>query len=123
MDRRFEIKGEAALEDGTVLVVDDYAHHPTEVEATLSAAARGWADRRIVAVFQPHLYSRTRDLAEEFARAFYDADVLIVTDVFPAREAPIEGVTGQMISDLARQFGHRDVHYVEDKTVLPAYLE
>ena len=126
VDRRFQVKGEAPVErdgeTGTVLLVDDYAHHPTEVEATLTAAARGWADRRIVAVFQPHLYSRTQDLADEFARAFYDADVLVVTDVFPAREEPIEGVTGQMISDRARLFGHRDVHYVADKAELPVYL-
>jgi len=80
-------------------------------------------DRRVVAVFQPHLYSRTRDLAEEFARAFYDADVLVVTDVYPAREEPIEGVSGQMIADLARQYGHRDVHYVSQKGALPAHLQ
>jgi len=126
VDRRFQVKGEAELtkagETGTVLVVDDYAHHPTEVEATLEAAARGWSDRRVVAVFQPHLYSRTRDLAEEFALAFYDADVLVVTDVFPAREEPIEGVSGKTIADLARQFGHRDVHYVSQKGALPAHL-
>ena len=126
VDRRFQVKGEAPVardgESGTVLLVDDYAHHPTEVEATLTAAARGWADRRIVAVFQPHLYSRTQDLADEFARAFYDADVLVVTDVFPAREQPIPGVTGEMISDRARQFGHRDVHYIADKAELPTYL-
>ncbi|WP_412063724.1 UDP-N-acetylmuramate--L-alanine ligase [Rubrivirga sp. IMCC45206] len=127
VDRRFQVKGEAAIADldgasGTVLVVDDYAHHPTEVEATLMAAARGWPDRRIVAVFQPHLYSRTRDLAEDFARAFYDADVLVLTDIFPARETPIEGVTGEMVADLARQFGHRDVHYVEDKAAISDYL-
>ncbi|MEM0961830.1 MAG: UDP-N-acetylmuramate--L-alanine ligase [Bacteroidota bacterium] len=128
VDRRFQVKGEVEAhsgdgEAGTILLVDDYAHHPTEVEATLSAAARGWSDRRIVAVFQPHLYSRTRDLAEDFARAFYDADVLVVTDVFPAREEPIEGVTGELVADLARQFGHRDVHYVSQKGALPAYLQ
>ncbi len=127
VDRRFQIKGEARLPEApagsaTVLVVDDYAHHPTEVEATLQAAARGWPERRIVAVFQPHLYSRTQDLADEFARAFYDADVLVLTDVYPAREEPIEGVTGEMIADLARAAGHRDVHYVQDKTELPAEL-
>ncbi|WP_349256284.1 MULTISPECIES: UDP-N-acetylmuramate--L-alanine ligase [Rubrivirga] len=134
VDRRFQIKGEGAapphpdgeggVESGaaTVLVVDDYAHHPTEVEATLLAAARGWPDRRVVAVFQPHLYSRTRDLADDFARAFYDADVLVVTDVYPAREAPIEGVSGQTVADLARQYGHRDVHYQADKTALPDTL-
>ena len=127
VDRRFQVKGEAAVtyggESGSVLVVDDYAHHPTEIEATLEAAARGWPDRRVVAVFQPHLYSRTQDLAEEFARAFYDANVLVVTDVFPAREEPIEGVSGQMVADLARQFGHRNVHYVSQKGALPAHLQ
>ncbi len=126
VERRFQVKGEAPLtrdgDAGTVLVVDDYAHHPTEVEATLTAAARGWADRRIVAVFQPHLFTRTRDLADEFARAFYDADVLVLTDVFPAREEPIAGVSGQLVADQARQFGHRDVHYVADKADLPTYL-
>lgn len=129
VDRRFQIKGEAPLAAtadgapaGSVIVVDDYAHHPTEVEATLQAAARGWPDRRIVAVFQPHLYSRTRDLADEFARAFYDADVLVLTDVYPARETPIEGVTGQMLADLAREVGHRDVQYVPDKAQLPVVL-
>ncbi len=118
VDRRFQLKGEAA----GVLVVDDYAHHPTEIEATLAAAAKGWPERRIVAVFQPHLYSRTRDLQDEFARAFYDADVLVLTDIYPAREEPIEGVTGQMLADLARRFGHRDVHFVADKQELPHSL-
>ncbi|WP_420455828.1 UDP-N-acetylmuramate--L-alanine ligase [Rubrivirga sp.] len=127
VDRRFQVKGEATLDvggqTGTVLLVDDYAHHPTEIEATLAAAARGWGDRRVVAVFQPHLYSRTRDLAEEFANAFYDADVLVVTDVYPAREEPIPGVTGQLVADLARQYGHRDVHYVAEKGALPVHLQ
>ncbi|MEM6327735.1 MAG: UDP-N-acetylmuramate--L-alanine ligase, partial [Bacteroidota bacterium] len=122
VDRRFQMKGEATVSDGSVLVVDDYAHHPTEVEATLAAAAKGWSDRRVVAVFQPHLYSRTRDLQHEFARAFYDADVLVLTDVYPARETPIEGITGELIARLARQYGHRDVHYVEDKAALPVAL-
>ena len=126
VDRRFQIRGEAEVAGSpgaaSVVVVDDYAHHPTEVSATLEAAARGWPSRRVVAVFQPHLYSRTRDLADEFARAFYDADVLVVTDVFPAREAPIEGVDGRMIADRARDYGHRNVHYIQDKDELPAGL-
>lgn len=122
VQRRFQIKGEAEYDGDTVVVVDDYAHHPTEVEATLEAAARGWPARRVVAVFQPHLYSRTRDLADEFAHAFYDANVLVVTDVYPAREAPIEGIDGQMVADRARDYGHRDVHYIEQKTDLPTAL-
>ena len=115
--RRFEIKGE---KDG-VMIVDDYAHHPTEIRAALSAARQGW-DRRIVAVFQPHTYSRTKDFYSEFATSFDDADIIVLTDVYPAREEPIEGVTGQLISDAARAAGHRSVYYMEDKTKLPDLL-
>ena len=118
VDRRFQVKGEAK----GILVVDDYAHHPTEIAATLEAAARGWPERRIVAVFQPHLYSRTQDLADDFARAFYDADVLVLTDIYGAREEPREGVDGMLLVDLARRYGHRDVHYVADKAELATYL-
>lgn len=109
--RRFEIKGER----NDVLVVDDYAHHPTEVRSTLTAARNGWK-RRIVAVFQPHTYTRTRDFFQDFATSFHDADVLVLTDVYAAREQPIEGVDGQLIADAARAAGHRDVHYIQDKT-------
>ena len=127
VDRRFQVKGEAPApgapaDAASVVIVDDYAHHPTEVVATLHAAVGGWPDRRVVAVFQPHLYSRTRDLAHEFARAFDDASTLVVTDVYPARESPIEGIDGRLIADLARAYGHRDVHYVADKDNLPAAL-
>ncbi len=118
VDRRFQIKGSAR----DTLVVDDYAHHPTEIAATLAAAAKGWPERRVVAVFQPHLYSRTRDLADDFARAFYDADVLVLTDIYGAREEPLDGVDGHLLVDLARRYGHRDVHYVPDKAELPAFL-
>ena len=108
VQRRFQVLGEYS----GVLVIDDYAHHPTEVAATLTAACEGYPDRRIVAVFQPHLYSRTLELKDEFARAFFNADVLVVMDVYPARETPLEGVSGEMIATLARQRGHGDVHYV-----------
>lgn len=117
--RRFQIKADV----NNVLVVDDYAHHPTEVQATLKAARDGWKDRRIVAVFQPHLYSRTKDLYEDFGLSFFDAEVLVVTDIYPSREKPIEGVTGALIADTARNYGHRDVHYVVDKKELPAKLK
>ena len=106
VQRRFQVLGEYR----GVLVIDDYAHHPTEVAATLTAACEGYPDRRIVAVFQPHLYSRTLELKDEFARAFFNADVLLVMDVYPARETPLEGVSGEMIATLARQRGHGDVH-------------
>lgn len=97
------------------LVIDDYAHHPTEVHATLEAAAGAWPDRRIVAVFQPHLYSRTRQFVTEFGGAFFDADVLVCMDIYPAREAPEPGVTGELIADAARSAGHPAVTYVPEK--------
>jgi UDP-N-acetylmuramate--alanine ligase len=118
VDRRFQIKGE--VDD--IIVVDDYAHHPTEIEATLEAASEGWPGRRVVAVFQPHLYSRTRDFQDGFARAFYDADVLVLTEIYGAREQPIEGVSGKMLADLTSRYGHRDVRFVADKEAVPDYL-
>jgi UDP-N-acetylmuramate--alanine ligase len=116
--RRFQIKGTAQ----DVVVIDDYAHHPTEVQATLQAARAGWKDSRIIAVFQPHLYSRTRDLYNEFGSSFFDADVMVVTDVYPAREQPIEGISGKLIADTASDFGHQHVIYVPDKKDVPAKL-
>ena len=92
--RRFDIKG--VYDD--ILIVDDYAHHPTEVEATLESARSGW-DRRIVAVFQPHLFSRTKEFFKEFAHALHTADIVIITDIYPAREQPIAGVTSKLIYD------------------------
>jgi UDP-N-acetylmuramate--alanine ligase len=109
--RRFETKGER---DG-VLVVDDYAHHPTEISATLAAARQVYPQRRLVALFQPHLYSRTRDFAEQFGRALTACDVALVTDVYPSREKPIAGVTGEMIARAARQAGHANVVYLADR--------
>jgi UDP-N-acetylmuramate--alanine ligase len=99
--RRFEALGEV---EG-VRVIDDYAHHPTEIAATLRAARALYPGARLVAVFQPHLYSRTRDFAPAFGRALADADVVWVTDVFPAREKPIEGVTGDSVASAARAAG------------------
>ncbi len=118
VQRRFQLLGEK----NGILVVDDYAHHPTEVEATLEAAADAFPGRRIVAVFQPHLFSRTRDFLHGFAHAFFDADVLVLTDIYPAREQPIEGVTGALLAETAQRYGHRAVQYVADKTDLPAHL-
>ncbi len=95
------------------MVVDDYAHHPTEVSATLQAARDGWK-RRIIAVFQPHLYSRTKAFYKEFAASFMDSDILIVTDVYPAREKPINGVNGKLVFDAAKSAGHKQAHYVPE---------
>lgn len=117
--RRFEKLGEA----GGVLVIDDYAHHPTEIRATLAAARGAFPDRRVVAVFQPHLPSRTRDLGAEFAESFGDADLAILTDIYLAREQPLEGVTGAGLAALtAERRGAAHVTYVGDKAQLPARL-
>ena len=115
--RRFEIKKRIA----GMMIVDDYAHHPTEVKSSLSAAQTGW-DRRVIAVFQPHLYSRTRDFKDEFGSSFNHADVVIITDVFPAREAPIEGVTGKIIADAVESSGHKEVHYLPEKEKISDFL-
>jgi len=114
--RRFETKY-----DKDILVIDDYAHHPTETSATLAAIRSGW-DRRLIAVFQPHLFSRTKDFYQEFGRSFLNSDIFICTDVYPAREEPIEGVTGRMIADIAKKFGHKNVIYLEDKNEIPDLL-
>jgi UDP-N-acetylmuramate--alanine ligase len=103
VERRFERKGEA----GGVLVIDDYAHHPTEVSATLAAARAAFPARRIVALFQPHLYSRTRDFASEFGNSLaHGSDAFLLTDIYKAREQPIDGVTSALIADAARRAGH-----------------
>lgn len=108
-DRRFQIKGKK--ED--ILVVDDYGHHPTEIIATLSAA-RNACRRRIVTAFQPHRYTRIQALEEDFARAFYHSDVLVVLPIYSAGEDPIAGVTAERLVELIKKHGHRDVCYVPD---------
>lgn len=107
-DRRFQFKGEEA----GVVVVDDYGHHPTEIKATLAAAKIGSAGRRIVVLFQPHRYTRTKDQMEEFARSFNNADVLFVTDIYAASEDPIEGITSEALTEAIKRFGHKSAHYI-----------
>ncbi|MCX7895808.1 MAG: UDP-N-acetylmuramate--L-alanine ligase [Thermoanaerobaculum sp.] len=103
--RRFEVKGTA----GGVTVVDDYAHHPTEVIATLQAARQRFPGRRIVAVFQPHLFSRTQTFAREFGEALLEADLAFVLPIYPAREQPLPGVSAELVVEAARKAGHRRV--------------
>lgn len=117
--RRFEVKGEAA----GIVVVDDYAHHPSEVAATLDAAAAAYPDRRIVAAFQPHLYSRTRDMCDAFGGAFFNADVVVIAGIYPAREAPLPGISGKLVADRAVSRGHKNVFYVEDRRDLATRLD
>jgi len=105
-----------------IRVYDDYAHHPTEIQATLKGLSQH-AENRIIAVFQPHLYSRTRDFAEEFGRSFYNAYILVVTPIYPAREKPIPGISGQLIVDSAIQSGHRNAIYVEQNENITSTLQ
>jgi len=116
--RRFELRETVA----GVMIVEDYAHHPTEIRATLEAAKRGWP-RRVVAVFQPHRYTRLAKLMDSFATAFNQADVLVLTDVYPAGEAPLPGVDGRALFEEVRQFGHKRVFYEADMRKVPALLK
>jgi UDP-N-acetylmuramate--alanine ligase len=117
IQRRFQIKGEKK----GILVVDDYGHHPVEIMATLKAARSGWK-RRVVAVFQPHRYSRTQALFKEFLAAFYDADVLVLTDIYPAGEDRIEGVEAKSLFEGIREYGHKDVTYIPNKKEIAEHL-
>ncbi|MAE94358.1 MAG: UDP-N-acetylmuramate--L-alanine ligase [Deltaproteobacteria bacterium] len=117
VERRFELKGEAA----GVRVIDDYGHHPTEIRATLSAA-RAVHEGRLVVIFQPHRYSRTRDLFEDFAAAFHDADLLVVTEIYAAGEPKIPGVESAELVRAVAERGHRGARLASDQTLLPESL-
>jgi UDP-N-acetylmuramate--alanine ligase len=119
VQRRLQIKGEV----NGILVVDDYGHHPTEIRATLDAVREGWPDRRLVVAFQPHRYSRTEALFEEFQTAFHRADILILTDIYAASEQPVEGVTSQHLLEAIKSHGQRNVHYVSSVEELPGKLQ
>ena len=114
--RRFEPIGEAM----GVEVFDDYAHHPSEIVATLEAARKVWSDRRLVVVFQPHRYTRTKALYEDFAKALCMADFVVITDIYPADESPIEGVTSMLIVDSMKNMGYTNVEYIPWKDILEA---
>jgi UDP-N-acetylmuramate--alanine ligase len=107
---------------GGITVLDDYAHHPTEIRATLAAARGRFPGRRIVAVFQPHLFSRTRDFAGEFGEALATADEVWVTDVYPAREAPIEGVSGVLVAQATLDAGASSVTFHPELAELPSEI-
>jgi UDP-N-acetylmuramate--alanine ligase len=106
--RRFQLRGEMPLADGSVLVFEDYAHHPRELAAAFAAARGGWGERRLVVAFQPHRYSRTRDLLDDFANVLADADVLVLTEVYAAGEAPIAGADGRALARAVRARGKVD---------------
>ncbi len=112
--RRFELKKEV----NDIMLIEDYAHHPTEIKATLETAKRGWT-RRIVAVFQPHRYTRLSILMKSFAASFNEADVLITTEIYPAGEKPIAGVTGRVLYQEIEQFGHKNVFFEPNMKKIP----
>ena len=124
--RRFQFRGELAIDGGKVLLVDDYGHHPRELAAVFAAARGGWPKRRLVVAFQPHRYTRTRDLLDDFANVLADVDVLVLTEVYPAGEAPISGADGRALARAVRARGKVDPVLVEHprdlKNALPALL-
>jgi UDP-N-acetylmuramate--alanine ligase len=124
--RRFHIDGEFPIDAGRVLLVDDYGHHPRELAAVMQAAREGWPGRRLVIVFQPHRYTRTRDLMDDFAAVLCEADALVLTDVYPAGEVPIAGADGRALARAVRARGKTDPVFIEHPrelaTTLPALL-
>lgn len=117
--RRFDFLGNYGLEhvngqEGEVMLVDDYGHHPTEVDATIKAARAGWPDKRLVMIFQPHRYTRTRDLYEDFATVLNQVDILLLTDVYSAGETPIAGADSRSLCRTIRQRGKLDPIWVSD---------
>ena len=118
VDRRFQVKADSS----GILVIDDYGHHPTEIRATLATAKEVFS-RRTVVVFQPHRYSRVSALFDDFCRAFHQADILIVTDIYPAGEDPIQGVTGKKLAEGIEGHGHRRVRFVAEPEEILGVLE
>ena len=116
--RRFDIKEN----NSEIMVVDDYAHHPTEVNATITAAKTGWK-KKIVSVFQPHLFTRTRDFYKEFAESLFQSDYIIITDIYPAREEPIKEISSQLIVKELKRLGHQKIIYIENLTELNGTLD
>jgi len=112
--RRFQCYGEIKMHQGSVMLIDDYGHHPTEMEATMKAVRSAWPDRRMVVMFQPHRYTRTRDLFEDFAQVLSEPDVLVLLDIYAATEEPIAGADGRSLSRAIRNRGNVDPIFVAD---------
>jgi UDP-N-acetylmuramate--alanine ligase len=122
-DRRFQMNGDVQTPSGTVTLVDDYGHHPTELAATLEAIRQGWPGRRVVLAFQPHRYSRTRDLLDDFASVLAGVEALVVTEVYAAGEAPISGADGKAICRAVRSHGRVEPVFVDKVEQLPQALQ
>ncbi|MEW8506281.1 MAG: UDP-N-acetylmuramate--L-alanine ligase [Candidatus Thiodiazotropha sp.] len=121
--RRFQTRGDCRIEGKQVMLIDDYAHHPREIDATLSAVRDGWPERRLVMVFQPHRYSRTQEQFEDFVQVLSKADLLIVSEVYAAGEEPIQGASGRDLSRAIRIRGQVDPVFVEPLEELPGLLQ
>ena len=111
--RRFQVYGELPVDGGSVMLVDDYGHHPTEVAAVIKAVRGGWPERRLVMVYQPHRYTRTRDLYDDFVQVLADANVLLLMEVYPAGEEAIPGADSRQLCRSIRQRGQLDPIYIE----------
>ena len=121
--RRFQINGRVSRAGGDVILVDDYAHHPREISATVAAARASWPDRRLVVIFQPHRYTRTRDLLDDFSTVLADLDLLLVTEVYAAGESPISGADGRALCRAIRARGRTDPIFIEDVNTLTHELQ
>ena len=104
------------------MIIDDYGHHPSEIKATLEAIHRGWPDRRIITVFQPHRYSRTQLLLEQFGNSFQDSDIVIINDIYPANENPIPGITAELVYQKIKKFKKDNVFYLAGKEETISFL-
>jgi UDP-N-acetylmuramate--alanine ligase len=122
ISRRLQLYGELPTRAGRVLLIDDYGHHPTELRATLTAVRSAWPGRRVVMVFQPHRYTRTRDLFEDFARVLSEADALVLLDVYPANEESIPGADSRALCGAVRVRGKLNPVFAQDAAELVATL-
>jgi UDP-N-acetylmuramate--alanine ligase len=122
IDRRLQVLGEVKTRTGRALVVDDYGHHPTEIAATMAAVRSSWPGRRLVVAFQPHRYTRTRDLLDDFARVLSEADVLLLTEVYAAGETPIAGADGRSMTRAVRSHGRIEPVFVSDVSKIGAAI-
>ena len=120
--RRFEVRYKN-INDKNIMIIDDYAHHHTELSATIQAAKSGWENRRIITVFQPHLFSRTQSFYKEFSRSLMDSDINIIAPIYPAREQPINNVSSLLISEQLQQLGHTETYACKDKNIIPGLIE
>jgi UDP-N-acetylmuramate--alanine ligase len=121
VERRFQIKGE--VKSQKTILVDDYAHHPREIEATLKAIKQCWPKKKIFCIFQPHRYTRTRDLLSAFAKAFPLVNTLIITEIYPAGEVPLEGITGKLLAETIKKWGQQEVFFIANQKKIVQYIK